>query len=304
MENHAVLPDMRAIAAYVEILRSGSLTVTAEQLAIPKSTLSRRISQLEERLGQKLLRRESNRLIPTQAGQLFADYCQQFVSLAQQTQMAMEALQKEVSGEVNVIVHNAFSCRWLSELTTSLLTQYPQLQVKLQTGLSLPQASLGETVVLWLGPVHENGFRHESLGQLSQGLYCNPEYLKQAFPLTHPRELQKHTWVNLFSPPVDEMRLDHPEEKSYTLTTTPSRISTDQFAMQAESLIRGEGIGLYPDWLAELTIAHAPNALIRCLAPWHGPSLPVWLMYPYGHLSKRTRVFIEYLKSHLPDAWH
>lgn len=66
MENHAVLPDMRAIAAYVEILRSGSLTVTAEQLAIPKSTLSRRISQLEERLGQKLLRRESNRLIPTQ----------------------------------------------------------------------------------------------------------------------------------------------------------------------------------------------------------------------------------------------
>lgn len=52
MNDRAVLPDMRAVTAFVEIIRSGSLTFTAEQLAIPKSTLSRRISQLEQRVGQ------------------------------------------------------------------------------------------------------------------------------------------------------------------------------------------------------------------------------------------------------------
>ena len=179
MIDRAVLPDMRAVTAFVEIIRTGSLTFTAEKLAIPKSTLSRRISQLEQRVGQQLLRRESNRLIPTQAGQIFAEYCQQFIDLAQQSQLALDALQLEVSGTLDFTFHNAFNCRWLSE----------------------------------------------------------------------------------------------------------------------------KGLGLYPNWLAELSISQQNVKLQRCLEDWHGPSLPVWLMYPYGHLSRRTRVFIDHLKSEPPATW-
>ncbi|MDO8825584.1 LysR family transcriptional regulator [Methylophaga sp.] len=304
MKNRAVLPDMRAVSAFIEIIRSGSLTFTAEQLDIPKSTLSRRITQLEERVGQKLLRRESNRLIPTQAGQLFADYCQQFIDLAQQSQLALDALQMEVSGELNFTFHNAFSCSWLSDKVETLMAEHPKLHLKMRTGFSLPHATEGESVTLWLGKVSDNGLRHECLGQLSQGIYASPNYLQQAAEITHPRQLIEHEWIDTLDQSIHELPLTHPEEKPFKLPVRPSRMSADQFMMQADAVARGKGLGFYPDWLAELKLTNEPHTLKRCLPEWNGPSLPIWLMYPHGHLSRRTRVFIEHLKADLPAAWN
>ncbi|ODN68189.1 LysR family transcriptional regulator [Methylophaga muralis] len=304
MKKRAVLPDMRAVSAFIEIIRSGSLTFTAEQLDIPKSTLSRRITQLEERIGQKLLRRESNRLIPTQAGQLFADYCQQFIELAQQSQLALDALQMEVSGELNFTFHNAFSCCWLSDKVETLMAEHPKLHLKMRTGFSLPQAAEGESVILWLGKVSDNGLRHECLGQLTQGIYASPHYLQQAAEIIHPRQLIEHKWIDTLDQATQEVTLTHPDEKPFKLPVRPSRMSADQFMMQADAVARGRGLGFYPDWLAELKLNNEPHTLQRCLPEWNGPSLPIWLMYPYGHLSRRTRVFIEHLKAELPAAWN
>lgn len=304
MNNRAVLPDMRAVTAYVEIIRSGSLTFTAEQLNIPKSTLSRRITLLEERVGQKLLRRESNRLIPTQAGQLFAEYCQQFIDLAQQSQLALDALQMEVSGELSFTFHNAFSCRWLVDKVEALMTEHPQLHLKMRTGFSLPQTSEGESVNLWLGSVTENGLRHECLGHLTQGIYGSPKYLQQADEISHPCQLIEHEWVDTLPQSVEEVHLKHPDEKAFKLPPRHSRFTVDQFAMQADAIACGKGLGLYPVWLAELGLNNQSFKLQRCLTQWNGPSLPIWLMYPYGHLSRRPRVFIEHLKSDIPTAWN
>lgn len=304
MNDRAVLPDMRAVTAFVEIIRSGSLTFTAEQLDIPKSTLSRHISQLEQRVGQQLLRRESNRHIPTQAGQIFAEYCQQFIDLAQQSQLALDALQLEVSGTLNFTFHNAFSCRWLSEKVEMLMTQHPKLHLKMRTGFNLPQATIGESVILWLGPVTENGLRHECLGQLSQGIYASPEYLQQAEEIHHPRQLCEYKWIDTLEHSTQNIQLKHPDEKPFQLPPQQSQISADQFVMQADAIARGKGLGLYPNWLAELGISQQNVKLQRCLQDWQAPSLPIWLMYPYGNLSRRTRVFIDHLKSEPPAAWN
>ncbi len=303
MKNRIVLPDMRAVNAFVEITRSGSLTFTAEQLGIPKSTLSRRISQLEERIGQKLLRRESNRLIPTQAGQIFAGYCQQFIALAQQSQLALDALQMEVSGELNFTFHNAFSCSWLSDKVESLMAEHPKLQLKMRTGFSLPLATDGESVTLWLGEISESGLRHEFLGQLSQGIYASPEYLQQAEKISHPRQLSEHEWIDTLSQSMDEIILNHTQGSTFKLAARPSRLSADQFVIQADAIARGKGLGFYPDWLVETALNKHSIKLQRCLAEWNGPSLPIWLMYPYSHLSRRTRIFIDHLKNNLPAAW-
>jgi len=304
MKKLTVLPDMRAVTAFVEIIRSGSLTFTAEQLEMPKSTLSRRITQLEGRVGQKLLRRESNRLIPTQAGQLFAEYCQQFIDLTYQSQLALDALQMEVSGEVHFTFHNAFSCHWLSDKIETLMTEYPELQLKMRTGFKLPQEKVGESVTLWLGDISENGLHHEFLGQLSQGIYASPKYLEQATEISEPSQLSEHEWVDTLTHPKQDVLLKHSVEKAFKLPARQSRMSVDQFMLQADAIARGKGLGFYPDWLAEEGLNNPSLKLQRCLKEWRGPNLPIWLMYPYGHLSRRTRVFIDYLKTNLPVAWN
>ncbi|MCA1771842.1 MAG: LysR family transcriptional regulator, partial [Halomonas sp.] len=60
--------DFDELKAFAEVMASGSLTRSAHKLGLAKSTLSRRISHLEARLDQPLLRRQANRLLPTEAG--------------------------------------------------------------------------------------------------------------------------------------------------------------------------------------------------------------------------------------------
>lgn len=184
-----------------------------------------------------------------------------------------------------------------------LMTQHPKLHLKMRTGFNLPQATVGESVILWLGPVTENGLRHECLGQLSQGIYASPEYLQQAGEILHPHQLTEHKWVDTLEHSTQNILLKHPHKKPFQLPPQQSQISADQFIMQADAIARGKGLGLYPNWLAELSISQHTVKLQRCLEDWHGPSLPIWLMYPYGHLSRRTRVFIDHLKSEPPATW-
>src|SRR5699024_90327 len=104
--------DLDELSAFVAVMQSGSLTLSARQQGVAKSTLSRRISQLESRLGQRLLYRQANRLIPTEAGLLFLDYCHQILRLAEQSQQALDELRQDIRGELKIDVHNAFSRGW------------------------------------------------------------------------------------------------------------------------------------------------------------------------------------------------
>lgn len=184
------------------------------------------------------------------------------------------------------------------------MTEHPHLQLKMRTGFSLPHAADGESVTLWLGQVTANGLRQECLGHLTQGIYASPQYLQQTDKINHPRQLMEHEWVDTLEQSIEDAQLKHPDEKAFTLPPRQSRVSTNQFVMQADTIARGKGLGLYPVWLAGQGLNNPSLKLQRCLAEWNGPSLPIWLMYPYGHLSRRTKVFIEHLKTDLPAAWN
>src|SRR5690554_7558450 len=66
--------DLEELEAFVSVVRTGSLTASTRDLGCPKSTLSRRIRQLEEAVGQPLLLRQSRKVVPNDAGRVFYRY--------------------------------------------------------------------------------------------------------------------------------------------------------------------------------------------------------------------------------------
>ncbi|WP_250458448.1 LysR family transcriptional regulator [Microbulbifer litoralis] len=295
--------DLRELSVFSAVIRSGSLTATARELDLSKSTLSRRIRQLEASLGQSLLRRECNRLIPTEAGRVYYRYCREILKLAERGRQELEELHGEVSGELLLYSHEAFIRGWLARVVETFLLQHPRVRVSLQTQMEEPEAGPEDRIYLWLGAAAGRGLRQEPLGNLSQGIYAHPDYFRRRGIPQHPRQLDDHDWVDMLGDGDQGLLLQHRDEGTYPVALQSSCMRVDQYVIQADAIARGHGLGLMPDWQVALRSRSHPDTLQRCLPDWRGPTRPAWLLYSHGRQPRRVRAFLEHIRGSVPEAW-
>lgn len=302
-QKNRIIPDYQTAMILIELAGSGNMTKTAEKLGTTKSKVSRNLKFIESNLGQPLFRREANRLLPTPAGMVFIEYCQKQLALSADLERKLETLQDEVSGLLSLAMHDGFTRGWLGNLINDFMDAHPKLRLSLRTCYQAPVASDIEEIVVWIGHAPENGLRHELLGHLTQGIYASPAYLA-THQIDHPSDLLHHEWIDTRGQVGNEVVLQHIDEQVMALNVTVSKVRADQLVLQGDAIVRGNGVGFFPDWLAEMRLKAHPGTMQRCLVDWSGPKLPVWLMYPYGHLTQRSQEFIRVLKQHIPVSWH
>ncbi|WP_129141782.1 LysR family transcriptional regulator [Modicisalibacter coralii] len=295
--------DLDALATFAEVMRSGSLTSSARRLGVAKSTLSRRIAHLEAQLEQPLLRRQANRLLPTEAGSLFLDYAWEMLRLAECSHRALDDLRAEVSGQVVIKVHSALARGWMARQAEDFLARHPQARIVLHTLQAPPVAPDANAIHVWLGEIGECGLRQERLGWLTYGIYASPEHLERHGAPRHPRDLRQYRWIDRLGDIEDGLTLSHPEQGEHPLPATTSRLQVDQLVLHADAIVRGQGLGLMPHWMAEERLRHHPGALVPCLADWQAPAQPIALLYPHGHLPRKVAVLLEHLRQGVPDVW-
>lgn len=295
--------DLKELEAFVSVMETRSLTESARLLALPKSTMSRRIRQLESVLGQTLLRRESNRLIPTEAGVLFNRYCEEILRLAATGCSALQELREEVSGQLVVQCHDALLRAWFSPLVLDFLSRHPGVELKLRSRVLAPGCEQDEGVHVWLGDEPDCGLRAERLGSLAQGLYATPDYLRQRGDPRHPRELASHVWIEREGRDAQGMELWHAQQGSYRVQSTMARLTVDRLSLQMDAIVNAGGLGLLPHWLVAGRQRHHPGTLTCCLPDWQGPELGIWLLYPHGQLPRRTQAFLSHVRESVPPQW-
>jgi DNA-binding transcriptional LysR family regulator len=301
----AVYPmhDFDELKAFAEVMESGSLTRSARKLGLAKSTLSRRISHLEARLEQPLLRRQANRLLPTEAGLVFHRYCQDMLKLAASSHEALAELREDISGTVTLEVHSALARGWMGQVLDTFMARYPQVELTLRTRDEPPSSLNSHSVHVCLGPVPENGLHQEPLGSLTRGLYASPSYLNQQPLLEHPRDLANHPWIDLLSTTQDGLLLHHESHGNYHFYPPRSRLRVDMTALHLDAIAHGKGIGLLPHWLADKREAHHPGELTPCLPNWQPAPLPITLLYAYGYQPRRVKALLAFLRQTMPRQW-
>ncbi|MCE3026952.1 LysR family transcriptional regulator [Salinicola sp. DM10] len=295
--------DLDSLTTFADVMHSGSLTVSARRLGVAKSTLSRRIAHLEAQLGQPLLRRQANRLLPTEAGSLFLGYAREMLQIAECSQRTLDDLRAEISGEVVIEVHSALARGWMARQAEHFLAQHPQAQLVLRTLQAPPLASDANAIYVWLGEIDECGLRQERLGWLTYGIYASPDYLSRHGTPQHPRDLRRHDWIDRLGEAEKGMVLRHPEHGGYPLPASTSRLQVDQLVLHADAIVRSQGLGLMPHWMAQLRLRHHPGSLVPCLPDWQAPAQPITLLYPYGHQPRKIAALLEQLRHAVPEAW-
>ena len=295
--------DFDELNAFASVMASGNPTRSARDLGLAKSTLSRRISHLEARLGQPLLRRQANRLIPTEAGLVFHDYCRDMLALAERSQAALDELREEVSGELAIEAHCALTRNWLAPVLDAFLARYPEVELTLRTCETPCTRPDGRGVSVWLGEVPCSALRQEPLGALTRGLHAHPDYLAHHGTPGHPRELAPHAWIDLLGASREGVALHHRDGSRFDFQPPASRLRVDLPELQLDAVARGRGLGLLPHWMVSRREHHHPGELVACLPEWQPEPLPITLLYPFGHQPRRITALLDFLRLAVPEAW-
>lgn len=295
--------DLDELAAFAAIMESGSLTRSAKALGLAKSTLSRRISHLEARLGQPLLRRQANRLIPTEAGRLFHGYCQEMLELAERSHEALDELRREIRGELTVEMHNALARSWLAPAMEAFMSRHPSVAMTLRARETPPSSPDTHALCIWLGETPDAGLRSETLGRLTRGLYAHPDYLARHGTPRHPEELTRHAWIDLLGSTQEGLRLFHAREGEFLFHPPRSRLRVNLPVLHVDAIAGGQGLGVLPHWMVEKREAAHPGQLVPCLPDWQPTPLPVTLLYAYGHQPRRVSALIDFLRGTVPSTW-
>ncbi len=288
---------------FASIAEQSSLVRTAEQLGMPKATVSRRLSNLEELLGQKLLIRTTRRLTLTEFGQAFLDHCRRVTEEVVTTQDFVRSQDVQPRGILRVSMPEDYARRSLSRALATFIEAYPEIELELDLSSRLVDL-IGERfdLAIRMGELaNDSTLVARKLDEQHLGLYASPIYLALHSAPQHPDELTHHAALR--------MGADNGQPQAWRLLRgkeewegiPPGRMTLNSISVIQQLVLDGAGIGMLPVPFAEEDVKN--KRLVRVLPDWCFPSVTAWAVMPMRRfLPTKTRTFLDHVEKALKLA--
>ncbi len=288
--------DLNEIAIFVKVVDAGSFTGAAKSLGLPKSTVSRKITQLEERLGVRLLQRTTRTLSLTDTGSAYYNQCSRIISDVEEANIAVTEMQSKPKGLLRLTAPMLFGAEVLSDLVSEFLQNNPEIQLEIMlTDQPLDLIQEGIDVAFRVGQLADSSLIARSLGNVKTITCASPAYIDKHGSPAHPSELHQHTILGWNA--RNTWEYDTPEAISIDLK--PKVQVNDALSMRKMAL-NGLGIARLPAFLCAEDIKDGRLAPILC--DWSYSSTPIHALYPSNrHLSVKVRSFVDFIVDELRD---
>src|SRR5579859_7479325 len=263
--------DLNEIAIFTRVVQAGSFTAAAKALGMPKSTVSRKISDLEERLNARLLQRTTRKLSLTDAGRTYFDYAVRIVSEVQAAESAVGSMQDEPRGLLRVTCGTNAS--WLGDIVVEFMKHNPEVQIELlATGRNVDLVDERFDVAIRAGALANSSLVARKLGHAKWFLVATPRYLKKHRRPRSPDDLRKHACLLFGTGPMTvDLRLERGSDTAHV--TVSARLLVSDFDVLRAAAVAGLGIAALPAFgCVEDLRAHR---LERVLGDWMPPPIPV-----------------------------
>jgi DNA-binding transcriptional LysR family regulator len=303
MEQSGPHIDPNDLLIFASVAELGSFSRAAERLGLPKSTVSRRLAALEQRLGERLLTRTTRRQSLTEFGMQLLEHARQVASEVEAVAALSERRQATPSGRLRVSMPSDFASLLLADTLAAFVALYPAIRLDLD--LSPRRVDLlgeGFDVALRMGQLPDDAsLAARRLAVFSFGLYAAPNYLAEHGDPQHPDDLVRYEAVHLL--------MANGEAATWTLSqgderwqgSPPGRVSANAPELLIKLACAGAGIAAVPDHFAAAEVRR--GALRRVLPGWCLPSHTAWAVFPERKLMPvKTRVFIDMLQTALAQV--
>jgi DNA-binding transcriptional LysR family regulator len=239
--------DLNLVTAFVRVVEQQSFTSAAKALGLPKSSVSRRVTELEEELGVQLLHRTTRKLALTEAGRSYFEQAERALTELQAAAESATGMDTEARGIVRLTAPVDIGVLGLADLVSEFVRQYPDIHVELSLSSKVVDlVAEGFDIAVRAGKSHDASLVSRRLGDSSLGLYASPEYLKQRGYPRSVADLADHDCV-LFRGKYGKAvwRLDGPNGEVASVEVR-GNVSVDEMLFVRQVVGSGIGIGLLP----------------------------------------------------------
>jgi len=298
------MQDLNDLYFFAQVVEKGGFTAAARALGIPKSRLSRRVAQLEDRLGVRLMQRTTRRITLTEVGELYHRHCLAMLAEAEAAEEAVSQLSGRPRGTIRVSCPIKISQMVLAGLLPRFMTECPEVKVHLEvTNRRIDLIEEGFDVALRVRTRRptEASLTLRMLGESHTAVVASPGFIAQHGSPGHPDELVRFATLAGTAPDGRHAwSLRAPDGATVEAAVVP-RLVTDDMAALREAAIAGHGITLLP--LSTCCADIAADRLVRVLVDW--PPLPglVYCVFPSRRgLVPAVRRFIDFIAAELPRS--
>ena len=296
--------DLNELYFFAKVVEHGGFMAAARQIGVPKSRLSRRVAELEARLGVQLLQRTTRRLALTEVGQAYFRHCQAMLAEAEAAQEAIARATDVPRGLVRVSCPDLLAQSLLAPLLPEFMAQYPEVRILLEvTGRRVDLINDGIDVALRVRLRLEDSASvvARPLGQSSSFLVASPALLAEHGLPQRPSDLA--SWPALVMSRPDgrgEWTMHDEVGQLYSVQLASPRLMTDNLVVLAQAAIDGCGVAALPVLVCQQALAD--GRLRRLLPNFSMPGGILHLAFiGRRHLVPAVRVFVDFLVARTPQ---
>lgn len=291
--------DANDLLFFAAIVEAGSFSRAAERLRQPTSTLSRRLSALENRLGERLLIRTTRKLNVSDFGLSILEHARQIADEVDAINALAQSRQARPSGKLRISMPGDLANQLLAPMLAQFIRQYPD--VELQIDLSPRRVDLvveGYDLAIRVGTLADDAtLVARRIWFYSPILFAAPSYLARAGTPQIPADLAQHVRLCVLAHdqrPID-WKMQKGEEKWLCQTRAAAAINSPEVLTR----LAVAGLGILAAGQMFTAISEEKGELVRVLPDWHLEPVNIWAVYPGRRLlPSRTRVFLDML-----EAW-
>lgn len=283
-----------AMRVFTRVVERRSFTRAADDLGLPRSSVTDAVKGLEARLGVRLLQRTTRQVSPTLDGEAYYRRCLSLIADLEDAEGAFAGARP--SGLIRVDVHGTQARHFLLPGLPRFLDLYPEIRLHIaEAHQPLDMIREGIDCILRVGDLHDSPLIRRRLASLERGTFASPTYLERHGTPASPDDLEGHQMVGLLEPDTTDIApLSFTVGGGVRHLTLPARVTVTGPETNVASGCQGLGLIQAPRYrvVSEL----AGGALVEVLAAFPPAPLPVHALYsPTRQLSPRLRVFIDWM---------
>ncbi|TNF37219.1 MAG: LysR family transcriptional regulator, partial [Gammaproteobacteria bacterium] len=228
---------------FVRVVDAGSLSAAADRLDIAKSAVSRRLAELESRLGVQLLNRTTRRINLTDSGRQYYQRCVRLLAELEETEQLISTDHAALSGTIRIAAPLSFGILHLSPVLDEFLLLHPDL--KLDLDLDDRRVNLmdeGVDLGIRIGKLEDSSLMARRLAPARRSVCASPDYLRRHGEPLHPHELQHHLGLSYSNIPEGQLWQFIDSEGRLISVRVPFRMRANNGDVLLKAAIDGLGI--------------------------------------------------------------
>lgn len=289
---------------FTALAMAGSLSGAAREMRVTTAAVSKRLSQMERRLGVPLVNRTTRRMGLTVEGEILLHHARSILAEMADLEQQLGTSHTTPSGLLRVNATLGFGRDHIGPLMGRFAQQYPQVDLQLQLSVDPPALTDGAfDVCIRFGPPPDARVVARKIADNRRLLCAAPAYLAQHGTPRTPADLAGHNFISIRQgdDPYGVIKLTRGRQGRTEALKTRSRLTTNDGSIAVQWALAAHGILLRAEW--DIHEHLEQGHLVQLLPQYNTPDADIYAVYPVQHRSAaRVQAFVDFMATALLPA--